>query len=228
MEQLLKITTTAPKEIADAVSTAVEELDWEYLAEEIPMAISQSLEGVNRVSSIVRAMKEFSHAGSKDKESLNLNQIINTTVTVARNEWKSVAEVNLDLDPDLPPIPLLADEMGQVILNMLVNAAHAIGEKLGDNPEGKKGAIHINTRKSTNGVELRIADTGAGMPDKVQLRIFDPFFTTKKVGKGTGQGLAISHDVIVEKHQGTITVESTPGKGTTFIIHLPLDEEKSR
>jgi two-component system, NtrC family, sensor kinase len=227
MEQLQHIIKTAPQEIAAAVNTAVEEMDWEYLAEEMPLAISQSHEGVKRVTSIVRAMKEFSHPGSKDKESLSLNKIINTTVTVARNEWKYVAEVDLDLDPDLPQIPLLADEMGQVILNMLVNAAHAIGEKLGDNPDGKKGTIHISTRKSNNGVELRIADTGAGMPEEVQLRIFDPFYTTKKVGKGTGQGLAISHDVIVEKHKGTIAVESTPGRGTTFIIHLPLDEEKS-
>lgn len=225
MAQLQQIIKTAPQEIMDAINTIVEEMDWEYLAEEMPLAISQSHEGVKRVSTIVRAMKEFSHPGSKNKESLNLNQIINTTVTVARNEWKYVADLDLDLDPDLPQIPLLSDEMGQVILNMLVNAAHAIAEKLGDNPEGEKGTITIKTRRVNDGVELRINDTGAGMPEEVQFRIFDPFYTTKKVGKGTGQGLAISHDVVVEKHQGTIAVESTPGKGTTFIIHLPPLEE---
>lgn len=226
MGQFQEIIKTAPQEVVDAVNTALEEMDWDYLAEEIPLAISQSREGVKRVASIVRAMKEFSHPGSREKELLNLNQIINTTITVARNEWKYVAEMSLDLEENLPGIPLLADEMGQVILNMLVNAAHAIGEKLGDNPESEKGMITITTVKTDGGVELCISDSGAGMPVEVQRRIFDPFFTTKKVGKGTGQGLAISHDVIVEKHQGTISVESVVGRGTTFIITLPLQEGK--
>lgn len=226
MQTVLEITKTAPKEIAEALNSAIEEMDWEYLVEEIPLTIEQSLEGVKRVTSIVRAMKEFSHPGSKEKAIQSLNAIVNTTITVARNEWKYVADVELDLDPDLPQVPLLADEMGQVILNMLVNAAHAIGEKLGENPEGVKGSIRISTRKIDKGVELRIQDTGAGMPEKVRLRIFDPFYTTKQVGKGTGQGLAISHDVIVEKHTGTIVVESRPGEGTTFCINLPLSGEK--
>lgn len=221
MRELKGIIKNASPEIKDAINTAIEEMDWEYLADEMPLAISQSHEGVHRVTSIVRAMKEFSHPGSKDKESLNLNNIINTTVTVARNEWKYVAELDLNLDEELPDIPLLADEMGQVILNMLVNAAHAIAEKLGDNPEGEKGTITISTIKNGNNIEMHIQDTGAGMPEKVRLRIFDPFYTTKNVGKGTGQGLAISHDVIVEKHLGAISVESTPGVGTKFIINLP-------
>jgi len=209
-------------ELISELEEKLDEIDWPYLLEEIPKAIHQSRDGVHRVTSIVRAMKEFSHPGSKDKESLNLNHIINTTVTVARNEWKCVAEVELDLDPDLPQIPLLADEMGQVILNMLVNAAQAIGEKLGQNPAGDKGKITITTRKSENSVELHICDTGQGIPEKARPRIFDPFYTTKKVGKGTGQGLAISHDVIVDKHGGTIHFESEEGKGTHFVITLPL------
>ncbi|MCK5070222.1 MAG: PAS domain S-box protein, partial [Desulfocapsa sp.] len=188
MKELKKILKDASPEINEAVNTAIEEMDWEYLAEEMPLAISQSHDGVHRVTSIVRAMKEFSHPGSKEKESLNLNNIINTTVTVARNEWKYVAELDLNLDEELPDVPLLADEMGQVILNMLVNAAHAIADKLGDNPEGDKGTITISTSKNGNTIEMHIQDTGAGMPEKVRLRIFDPFYTTKKVGKGTGQG----------------------------------------
>jgi len=147
IEQMEQIAEKSPKEIKEKIGEALEGADWEFLAEELPLAVSQSREGVKRVSSIVLAMKEFSHPGSKEKEALNLNRIIKTTVTVARNEWKYVAKVELDLDPELPEIQLLADEMGQVILNMLVNAAHAIADKLGDNPEGKKGTITITTRK---------------------------------------------------------------------------------
>jgi two-component system, NtrC family, sensor kinase len=225
IKQLLEISTKVDPEIRNEIETALKEMDWEYLAEEMPLAISQSHEGVKRVTSIVRAMKEFSHPGSKTKELQNLNTIIDTTVTVARNEWKYVADMDLHLDDELPHIPLLADEIGQVILNMLVNAAHAITDKLGENPESNKGTISISTRKIGENAELRIHDTGTGMPEKVQLRIFDPFYTTKKVGKGTGQGLAISHAVIVEKHQGLVRVESTPGEGTTFIIQLPISEQ---
>ncbi len=224
MTQIQEIAKKAPQEIAAEINKALEEMDWAYLSKEIPLAIKQSFDGVKRVRSIVLAMKEFSHPGNKNKNPMNLNQIINTTVTVARNEWKYVADMEMDLDPELPEIPLLADEMSQVVLNMLVNAAHAIGEKLGDDPAGDKGKISITTKKNKNGIEMRIHDTGAGMPNHVQLRIFDPFYTTKKVGKGTGQGLAISHDVIVDKHQGTIEVKSVLGEGTTFIIQLPLKD----
>ena len=203
---------------------AMDDVDWDYLAAEIPNAIGQSRIGVKRVTSIVRAMKEFSHPGSKDKVALNLNSIIQTTITVATNEWKYVAAVKTDLDPDLPSIPCLSDELGQVILNMVVNAAHAIAEKLGENPEGEKGTITFTTKHDGEWVELRISDTGAGIPEAIRQRIFDPFFTTKQVGKGTGQGLAIVHDVITEKHQGTIALESEVGVGTTFIIRLPRKE----
>ncbi len=225
IEEVQKIADSAPHKIGERIQEALEEADWEYLAEELPRAISQSQDGVKRVTSIVLAMKEFSHPSSREKVPQDLNHIIETTVTVARNEWKYVADMELDLDPNLPHIPLLTDEMGQVILNMLVNGAHAIAEKLGDNPDGVKGRITVSTKKVDDKVELRICDTGQGITEKIQLRIFDPFFTTKKVGKGTGQGLAISHDVIVEKHNGTIKVDSTPGEGTTFIIRLPLGEE---
>jgi signal transduction histidine kinase len=221
MQEVEQIAGEAEENTAKALRRAMEEADWEYLAEELPQAVSQSRDGIKRVSSIVRAMKEFSHPGSKEKEPQNLNQIINTTVTVARNEWKYVADVDLDLDPNLPSVPLLADEIGQAILNMLVNAAHAIGDKLGDNPSGDKGTITITTGSSEHGIELRISDTGAGIPKDIVSRVFDPFFTTKDVGKGTGQGLAIAHDVIL-KHDGQVRVESTPGEGTTFYISLPL------
>ena len=222
MKEIQDVAKDSPSEIRERIEAALEEADWDFLEEELPLAITQSQEGVQRVTTIVRAMKEFSHPGSKEKTEQNLNKIIETTITVARNEWKYVADVESDLDPDLPMVPLLADEMGQVILNMLVNAAHAIAQKLGGNLEGKKGVIRVATRRIDKQIELRIRDDGSGIPEDAQPRIFDPFYTTKEVGKGTGQGLAISHDVIVDKHMGSIRFTTKNGVGTEFIITLPL------
>jgi PAS domain S-box-containing protein len=221
-QSLQKIIATAPDGIAQELQSAFDEADWEYLMEEIPSAIRQSKDGISRVTSIVKAMKEFSHPSSKEKESIVVNNIIETTILIARNEWKYVSNVTTDLAADLPPVPCYVDELGQVILNLLINAAHAIGEKLGRNPVGDKGEIHISTRVVDSFVEIRIRDTGSGIPAGIRERIFDPFFTTKEVGRGTGQGLTISHDVIAEKHGGTLTFETEEGAGTTFIVRLPL------
>jgi len=204
---------------------ALEEIDWPYLYKEIPTAIAQSKDGIARVTSIVRAMKEFSHPGTKEMAPVDLNRLLKTTITIARNEWKYAAKMEPDLDPSLPQVPCLSDEMGQVFLNLIINAAHAIAEKIGERPEGEKGCIRITTRARENRVEIRIADNGSGIPEEIQARIFDPFFTTKEVGRGTGQGLAIARDVIVNKHGGSIEVESVAGQGTTFIITLPIDSE---
>ncbi|MFH2122553.1 MAG: ATP-binding protein [Pseudomonadota bacterium] len=200
----------------------LEDADWPYLKAEIPLAFQQSQDGMARITSIVQAMKEFSHPGNKKLEPTDINHLIELTTTIAGNEWKNAADIATDFDPDLPLAPCLSDEMGQVILNILVNAAHAITEKLGDNPEGRKGRITIVTRQVEDCVELRISDTGTGIPEKNRGRVFDPFFTTKQVGKGTGQGLAIAHDIITGKHQGTIAIESEIGIGSTFIIRLPI------
>ncbi|MCA9473636.1 MAG: ATP-binding protein [Nitrospirales bacterium] len=198
--------------------------DLKQIQEEIPEALADALQGTENVSRIVRAMKEFSHPGTAEKKTIDLNHAITNTVTVTRNEWKYVADVQTDLAPDLPKIPALPGEFHQVLLNLIVNAAHAIEEANG-NQEGPKGRIIIQTRKHEDWVELRIQDSGTGIPEKIRDRIFDPFFTTKDVGKGTGQGLAIVHDVIVQKHKGRITVKTAVGSGTTFIIHLPLKTE---
>ena len=202
-----------------------EEMDWEYLEEEIPKALSQSRDGLQRVSDIVRAMKEFSHPGSKERGRVDMNHLIETTVTVARNEWKYVADLELDLADNLPTILGLEGEINQVLLNILVNAAQAIGQQ-GDETSSKneKGLIRISSRLADDMVEVRIADTGCGMPADVKKRIFEPFFTTKAVGKGTGQGLAIAYDVIVHKHGGRLEVESVEGEGTTFVISIPLPD----
>lgn len=204
-----------------AVNEAEELADLEYLASEIPLAVRQSLEGIERVAKIVRAMKEFSHPGTEEKTSVDLNKAIESTVTVSRNEWKYVADLELDLDADLPQVPCLPGEFNQVILNILINAAHAIGDVV-SRGSGKKGRIVVRTRREGAWAEIRISDTGPGIPEAIQGKIFDPFFTTKEVGRGTGQGLAIARSAIVDKHGGTIHFETQPGAGTTFIVRLPI------
>ena len=189
------------------VASAVQQADAGYLLEEIPKAIEQSLEGVSRVSKLVAAMKEFSHPGSKEKTPVDLNRAIESTITVARNEWKYVADMETDFDPDLPMVSCLPDEFNQVILNLIVNAAHAVADVVGKGGS-EKGKIKVQTRNCPDCVEIQIQDTGTGIPEAVQACIFDPFFTTKEIGKGTGQGLTIARSIVVDKHGGTIHFET--------------------
>ena len=199
-----------------------EQADLDYLRAEIPRAIDQSLDGVQRVAKIVRAMKEFSHPGSEEKRAVDLNKAIETTITVARNEWKYSADVVTQFDENLPMVPCLIGEMNQVLLNLIVNAAQAIADAVGDGSKGK-GTITITTRKDGNWAEISVQDTGPGIPEEIQARIFEPFFTTKPVGKGTGQGLTLAHSIVVKRHQGQIWFESEAGRGATFFIRLPLE-----
>ncbi|MBI1748990.1 MAG: PAS domain S-box protein [Acidobacteria bacterium] len=207
--------------ILTELETHVEEADVGYLHEEVPKAIQQSLEGVSRVAKIVQAMKEFSHPGPEEKTAVDINHAIESTVTVSRNEWKYVAEMVMDLDPKLPAIRCLPGIFNQAVLNIIVNGAHAIADVVGDGSRGK-GTITIATRRNGEWVEIRVRDTGTGIPVAVRSKIFDPFFTTKEVGRGTGQGLAIAHSAIVKNHGGTIAFDTEVGKGTTFIIRLPI------
>ena len=212
------------KKELEVINQIKSEIDIEYLEEEIPRALDQSLEGIEHVAKIVKAMKEFSHPGSTEKTPVDLNKALENVMTISKNEWKYVAELVLDLDPNLPPVPCLPGELNQVFLNLVVNAAHAIAEKIGEQPkENQKGEIRISTKKNENWAEIRITDTGNGIPESIQSRIFDPFFTTKEVGKGTGQGLAISYSIVVDKHGGSLTFDTEKGKGTTFLIKLPLE-----
>lgn len=213
----------ATSEIGKRIAQALEDGDWEYLSEELPKAIEQSKEGAQRVAGIVKAMKEFAHPGSHSMEVEDLNSIIETTITISKNEWKYVSDLEFEPDTSLPSVHCLKDAIGQTILNIIVNSAHAIESKIGKNPEDQKGKITISTLKRENMAEIRISDTGTGIPSNIINRIFDPFFTTKDVGKGSGQGLAISYDIIVNKHGGELNVESVPGEGTTFIISLPFE-----
>ena len=210
----------SPELIARA-KTVLDAADLGYLLAQTPPAISETLEGIERITKIVRAMKEFSHPGGKEKIHADLNHAIETTVTVARNEWKYVAEMSLDLDPALPSVPCFLGEFNQAILNLVVNAAHAITDVVKQN-RGGKGVITIRTRHTGDFVEVLISDTGTGIPESARPRIFEPFFTTKPVGKGTGQGLSIVYGCVVKHHGGSVAFESEVGQGTTFILRLPL------
>ncbi|MFD2233532.1 PAS domain S-box protein [Phaeospirillum tilakii] len=186
---------------------------------ELPDAVAESLDGVGQIARIVLSMKEFSHPGTTAKTATDLNRALESTLTVSRNTWKHVAEIERDFDPDLPPVVCYAGEMNQVFLNLIVNAAQAIegaGKPL-------PGRIRLSTRHEAGWVEIRVADSGTGIPPAIRERLFDPFFTTKPVGKGTGQGLAICRDVVTVKHGGTIEAGGTPGEGAEFIVRLPLD-----
>lgn len=219
-------TGTIDPELIAEIRKGIEVADIKYLCEEAPKALDQTFEGVSRIAMIVKSMKDFAHPGNGEKQSVDLNRAIDSTLTVARNEWKYVADLKTQFDPNLPAVPCLLGEINQVILNMVINAAHAISELKGDTPD-VKGKITVSTKNIDNKwAEIQIADTGAGIPPEVHARIFDPFFTTKEVGTGTGQGLAISHNVIVDKHGGRITFSSVQGEGTVFIIRLPLTAQK--
>lgn len=215
-------------EIEEAVLNlrrVLKESKFTALREEMPKAITQSLEGFEQITKIVTALKEFSHPGSKERMLLDINHTIETTLAVARNEWKYVAEVMRDFESDLPHVLCLPNEINQVFLNLIVNAAHAISEKRKAGGESAMGKITIKTRSTGDCVEIRIQDTGAGISEEHRSRIFDPFFTTKEVGKGTGQGLSLVHAYIVEGHAGTVHFETEVGVGTTFIVRLRLAAE---
>ncbi len=194
-----------------------------FLQRKIPRALRSTIEGVEAVSKIVRAMKEFSHPGSTEKTPTDINKAIETTITVSKNEWKYAADLDLNLADDLPQVPCLPGEINQVILNLIVNAAHAVDDanKRAEEQDAK-GRIAITTKRVASGIELVVEDTGSGIPPEHIRKIYDPFFTTKEVGRGTGQGLAITRSIIVDKHGGTIDVTSTVGKGSRFTIFLPL------
>jgi PAS domain S-box-containing protein len=209
-------------ELRREIENEIRKVDLEYLAEEIPNAIEESLEGVSRIANIVQSMKEFAHPGKEEKAVVDINRAIESTITVARNEWKYLCEMETRFDENLPKVPCLLGEFNQVILNLVINATHAIAEVVGDGANGKGKITVTTTNIDDKWAEVRISDTGAGIPPQVKDRIFEPFFTTKEVGKGTGQGLAISYTVIVEKHRGQLTFETAPGKGTVFVVRLPI------
>jgi PAS domain S-box-containing protein len=198
-----------------------ESIDLPYLDANAPGSFDSCQDGISRISTIVRAMKEFAHPDQKHKVPANLNQALQTTLAIAKNEYKYVAEVTTEFG-DLPPVLCHVGDLNQVFLNLIVNAAHAIGDVVGQS--GGKGTIRIRTSQEGTLARIDIADSGSGIPETIRQRVFEPFFTTKEVGKGTGQGLAIARSIVVTKHGGTIGFESAVGEGTTFTIRLPIGE----
>lgn len=193
--------------------------DCDFLIEEVPDALDETLEGAQRVAEIVRAMKEFAHPGSQSKSSVDINRVVQTTMQVSRNEWKYIADLQLELDEALPIIEGHAGPLGQILLIMIVNSAQAMAEHRSES-DGK-GEIRVTTAHDEEMVEIRVADNGPGIPQEIVDRVFDPFFTTKDVGKGSGQGLSIARSVVVDKHQGEIWIENG-NPGAVFVIRLPI------
>jgi signal transduction histidine kinase len=197
--------------------------DIDYLANEIPRAIDETFEGARQVAKIVGAMNEFAHPAGATKTLCDLNHAIENTIAFSRNAWKYVARVETAFERDLPMIPCRLDQINQVTLNLIVNAAHAIAEAIGDGAGGL-GTICIGTQHAKGWVTIRVQDSGIGISEEIRERIFDPSFTTKPLGKGTGQGLFLAR-VLVQQHGGDIWFESETGKGTTFFVKLPVNPD---
>lgn len=221
--EIARAAATAARDGGGREETArlVAACDLNFLAEELPAAADQARDGTERIAHIVQAVKEFSYPGSKEPRLFDLNHMIGVVVTVTRNQWKYVADLEVDPAPDLPRVLGVEGEINQVLVNLIVNAAQAVGEK------GERGHIRVATRRAAGGVEVSVADDGIGIPEANLKRIFELFFTTKPPGQGTGQGLAISH-AIIRRHGGTITVESRPGKGAVFRVVLPVADGAPR
>jgi PAS domain S-box-containing protein len=196
-----------------------EQYDVSFVRIEMPRAFERTFDGVDRVSTIVKAMKEFAHPDSAEKNPADLNHAISTTLLVASNEYKYVAKIRTDFAA-LPAVVCNIGELNQVFLNLIVNAAHAIQDA---GKDSETGEIHIRTEQSGNSAVVRIQDNGCGIPEDNLLKLYDPFFTTKEVGRGTGQGLSIAHNIVVDKHGGEIRVQSRVGAGTEFVIRIPID-----
>ncbi len=208
------------KDLCTTMTDKEEEIDLEYISDEVPAAFEQTREGVNRVVKLVQGLKGFAHSDSNDeKHSADLNEIIKNALLVCRNEYKYVARLETDFE-DIPQVDLHAGDIGQVIVNLIINAAHAL--EGADQTGQQQGIIRVSTRTDVESVIFSVQDNGKGITEDVRNKVFDPFFTTKEVGKGSGQGLAISRSIIEEKHGGTIDFTTEPGKGTTFTVHLPL------
>lgn len=199
--------------------------DLEFLLEEIPHATQQSLDGINQVARIVLSMKEFSHPGGAEKISTDINRVLSNVIVISRNEWKHNADISEEFDAEIPHIPCHINEINQVFLNLIVNAAQAI-QSAGRKPA--EGQIKVKTTSLDDSILISISDNGTGIKKDDRSKVFNPFFTTKEVGKGTGQGLSITHDIVTVRHGGRIWFETEVGKGTTFHVLLPAEDRTGK
>ena len=209
----------AADEVMRTLAEAEKDADLEFLVEEVPRAFRETLEGIERVTGIVAAMREFAHPGMDETVEVDVNQCVNSAVTLSRNEWKYTADLTLDLDSESPRVLCRKGELHQVVLNLLVNASHAVTEAV-EQGLRSRGEIRISTHINGDFVLLSISDTGTGIPEAIRDQIFESFFTTKEVGKGTGLGLAIARR-LVDDMEGGIDLRSEEGVGTTFVLRLP-------
>lgn len=219
VEQL--VTAEAPPpwgELQASLQAGRKEARLSFIIDEIPRAVAASKDGIEHVSRIVQALKAFSHRGAEEKGDSDLNAAIENTLVMAHNEYKTVASARTDLG-NLPPVCCIISQVNQVLLNLIVNAAHAIA----DAGREELGTITVTSRAVDGVAEVQISDDGGGIPEAIRHKIFEQFFTTKEVGRGTGQGLALARQIIVDTHGGTLTFSSETGKGTTFTLRLPID-----
>ncbi|WP_417730272.1 ATP-binding protein [Rosistilla oblonga] len=220
--QLLEVadqSAVSPTLVAELREKA-KRLSLKSLCTQIPQALTDSIDGVEHVSRIVRAMKELSHPGAEETSAVDINRALETTMAVSTNEWKYVAQIETDLADNLEPVIGYPGELNQVFLNLIINAAHAISDNTAGGSVGL-GKLTIRSSQHDGFVKVEIGDDGGGIPEAIRSRVFDPFFTTKEVGKGTGQGLAIAHTVVVQRHGGKLSFDVDEGVGTTFVIELP-------
>jgi signal transduction histidine kinase/HAMP domain-containing protein len=213
-----------PTGVGSAAIANVEEADLPFVLEELPKSLAQMADGLRRVGSIVKSLKVFAHPDRSERTIADLNHAIESTLTIARNEYRYFAELETCYG-DLPPLDCYLGEINQVVLNIVVNAAHAIADTVKGTE--RKGKITVRTARDRNDIVISISDTGGGIPEHVRDRIFDPFFTTKEVGRGTGQGLAIARSVVVDRHKGSLTFQTEMGVGTTFMIRLPIQANEA-
>jgi two-component system, NtrC family, sensor kinase len=199
---------------------AFDSIDVPYMKRELPGALVAIQDGIQRITSIVRAMKELSHPGTRDARVADLNRALESALEISATSYRTVADLEKQLSP-LPPVTCFIAELGQVFLNLIINAAQAMEGQL-------RGKLVVTSAVDGDEVVVTVSDTGGGIPPEIQQRIFDPFFTTKEIGRGTGQGLAIARAIVVDRHGGSLSFNSVSGHGTTFIMRIPISGPRPR
>lgn len=210
---------TSVGQLTREIESLVAAADLAYLEENLPDALNTIQHGIDRVTNIVRAMKELAHPGPRRQAPTDINHALKNALAVTAGHFRYMAEVTTDF-AELPPVTCDAGEMNQVFLNLIINAAHAMEER--PLAGGQRNRLVLTTRLDGDDAVVSISDTGLGIPARIRERVFDAFFTTKEVGRGTGQGLAIAHSIVVDRHNGRLTFDSEVGVGTTFHVRIPV------